>query len=429
MSVADIEKIMESTGLSQKEIEKMIEEKKKGFKGLVSNDGALALILKELGIKETIKETEIIEEKEINIADITFGMKNITVIGRIRQINKTYPIRRNDGSDGYVNSFILSDSSGDIKVILWNEQVKILENEGFEVNSIIKLRDVYIKKDRNEKKEINLGESSEFIISPEGVNYRKYPKIKEELIKLKDIELVNHYISIEAKILCKFPKKEFTRNNGEKGEILSVIVMDSTTSIKVNFWDNLVSEFDNYKEKDTVLITNLLTRSNEYSKSIELNSSKATKITKITMEIKIESSIFKITELKLGISSFKGIITHIFEKKEVNLKSGDTSENQSFIISDDSGLIKLTLWNKDIKKYEKLLENGNSVLVKNGLVKYNGFTNLNEVVLIDDSKVQKTELEITNPITYDLLPTQLNEDKYKVSDIYSIDESNGLFIG
>lgn len=41
----NIEKIMEITGLSQKEIKKMIEEKKKGFKGLVSEDGALALTL------------------------------------------------------------------------------------------------------------------------------------------------------------------------------------------------------------------------------------------------------------------------------------------------------------------------------------------------------------------------------------------------
>ena len=36
MSSANIKKIMETTGLSQKEIEKMIDEKKKGFKGLVS---------------------------------------------------------------------------------------------------------------------------------------------------------------------------------------------------------------------------------------------------------------------------------------------------------------------------------------------------------------------------------------------------------
>jgi len=47
---AYINKIIRDTGLSKKEIQTLVEEKKEELKGLISEEGALFVIAKELGV-------------------------------------------------------------------------------------------------------------------------------------------------------------------------------------------------------------------------------------------------------------------------------------------------------------------------------------------------------------------------------------------
>ena len=85
---AYISKIIEDTGLTRNEIKTMVEEKKNELKGLISEEGALFIIAKELGVDVKDENKDLLKDIDINIADITPNMKNITLIGRIKQINK-----------------------------------------------------------------------------------------------------------------------------------------------------------------------------------------------------------------------------------------------------------------------------------------------------------------------------------------------------
>ncbi|MCK4237783.1 MAG: DUF2240 family protein, partial [Candidatus Lokiarchaeota archaeon] len=46
-----INKIIQKTGLSKKDIQKRMEEKKLALKGLISDEGALFIVAKELGVE------------------------------------------------------------------------------------------------------------------------------------------------------------------------------------------------------------------------------------------------------------------------------------------------------------------------------------------------------------------------------------------
>jgi len=422
LNLVNIKKVIERTGLTKKEIEKKVKETQKEFKGLLSEDGALFVMLKELGIKEEQEKEGEMKYDYVSVSDIVFDLKNINIIGRIKHIDRVYSFNRNDGSIGHVRSFILRDDTGDIKVVLWNEQVNIVENENFVVNTLVRLKDVYVKQDKYQKNEIHsLGKSYEIDFFPKDVNYRKFPKIKEEKILLKDVSLECQSISVEGKIMQKLLKKEFVKKTGEKGKLLAIILVDSTTSMKVNFWDGLVDQAEILQENDVLLVTDLSSKFNSYSNTIELNSSMNSKITKITKSIEVNSMIMKINELKTGISSCKGVVTHNLEKKDIELKSGEKSRNYSVVISDDTGTINLNLWNNDIEKYEKLLEKGNSVILKNVLVKYNHFFEKNEITMVEDSLIEVVDnLQIENLVEYDFF--QVNDSKYSFSEIQLIDK-------
>jgi replication factor A1 len=80
----------------------------------------------------------------------------------------------------------------------------------------------------------------------------------------------------------------------------------------------------------------------------------------------MRESIMKISELKEGMRrvSLTATVTEISEPREVVTKFGN-SRVATAIISDDSGKMKLTLWNENI---EKVSENS-TVQIENGYVK------------------------------------------------------------
>jgi len=72
-----INKIIEGTGLTRKEIQDLVEDKKNELKGLISDEGALFIIAKELGVDVKSENKDFLKDIEIKISDITHNMKNI----------------------------------------------------------------------------------------------------------------------------------------------------------------------------------------------------------------------------------------------------------------------------------------------------------------------------------------------------------------
>jgi replication factor A1 len=84
----------------------------------------------------------------------------------------------------------------------------------------------------------------------------------------------------------------------------------------------------------------------------------------------------KITDLKPGMRgvSAEGKIESITEPRTVNLRTGGTAQVADAIISDDTGQIKLSLWDDQIN----LVKQGDSVSIENGYTQaFRGENSLN----------------------------------------------------
>jgi replication factor A1 len=397
---AYISKIIEDTGLTRNDIKTMVEEKKNELKGLISEEGALFIIAKELGVDVKDENKDFLKDIDINIADITPNMKNITLIGRIKQINKTFSFNKKDGGVGKVGSFILHDNTGQIRMVLWDDHTNILEQSEFERNELVKILNGYAKKGKNEDTEVHIGRLGRLILSPEDVDYKKYPKIKDVFIPIKDINLSLSSVSIEGKIIQIFPTKEFTKKNGEIGKVGSLTVVDSTGSTKVTFWNEDTEKINGLKTGDIISITDLNPRlSTLDSKSIDLFCTRYSNVAKKDKKIKIEGDFTEnIKELqeKQGIVSFQGIISSVDNLKKVTMKTGEDIYLLGFVISDKSDWIRVTIWREKAEEYSKKLTLGKGILAKNVLVKYSNFSSRNEISLISDSKLEFIDLDIKN---------------------------------
>ncbi len=395
-----INKIIEGTGLTRKEIQNLVEDKKDELKGLISDEGALFIIAKELGVDVKNENKDLLKDIDINISDITQNMKNIMLFGRIKEIYNVNSFKKNDGSKGYVGSFLLHDKSGDIRVILWDEQINIFNEDHFENNELVKIVNGNAKKGKYGGIEIHVGNFGKVILSPDDIDYKKYPKIKYQLTNIGNINLNIKSILIEGKVIQLSQIREFTRKDGEIGKVRSLTLLDSTGTIRATFWNENTEKLSGIEIGDTISITNLNPKiSTLDSKTIELNSNRSSTIEKKSKNLNIEGIFIeniKLLQNNKGLASFKGIITSIDNLKTVSLKSGESLPLLGIIVSDNTDGIRVTLWNQKAEQYSEVLSVGQGLILKNILVKHSTFSNRNEISIIDESVLELIDLEIEN---------------------------------
>ncbi|MHA1105839.1 MAG: OB-fold nucleic acid binding domain-containing protein, partial [Promethearchaeota archaeon] len=342
-----INKIMDETGLSRKDIQDLVNEKKIELKGLITDDGALLLIAKELKV-EIKKENKDFNDIDVKISDVSLGMKNIILIGRIKDVNKIFNFTRNDGSEGFVGSFSIQDESGEIRVVLWDEDTRILTNENFVINEVVKIINGYTKEGRYQDLEIHVNRFGKIILSPEDIDYNKIPKIKHSFTKIGDITPNFKSYSIKGQVVRYSPTKEFVRSDGNIGKVGFINIMDSTGIVRIVFWNEDVDNIQGIKEGDNISITQLTPRESKLNpKTIELVASSNTILKKtkgnVQYKARVVKNIKKLQELE-NLVSFKGVITSIRDMRKVTLKSGEDVSVIDFEVSDNTGSIRVTAW-------------------------------------------------------------------------------------
>ena len=284
------QKLMEK-GLSEKEIEQQVRKKAQQYGGFMSKQGILFIIAKEYGIKlyspdidlEIYKEVEEgidYNEFTIPIEDIQEGMRNVVSLGKIINIFQIREFVRKDGTLGKLGSFIISDISGTIKVVLWDEKIVLMNNEYFKKGEIIRIIGGYSKKGNDDSLEVHIGRKGLIQVSPNDIN----PQIRKQLesinfpaenyINLKESISVNGFVDFVEQINGVIQIEEFREINKkgrDKTFLLKLVVKDELASNRVVIWGmHAIECLKIIKEGNRVHITNLRVKKNSFTNEKEL---------------------------------------------------------------------------------------------------------------------------------------------------------------
>ncbi|MBY8981703.1 MAG: DUF2240 family protein [Candidatus Lokiarchaeota archaeon] len=395
-----IRKIIEETGLHKDEIENLVKGKKEELKGLISDEGALFIIAKELGVDVKDQNSDFMEDIEINISDITSNMKNIILVGRIKDISRINTFKKKDGNTGKVGSFLLNDKTGDIRVVLWDDNTEILENDNFKIDELVKLVNGYAKEGKYGI-EVHIGNLGKVVLSPNDVDYKKYPKIvSKEDIPINEINLSQRLVSVQGKVMQKSKLNEFEKKDGSLGKVCSIFLTDPTNSIRITFWDDKTDLLQDIETGNVIKITNLNPKQSTLDPNqIELSTSFNSGITKEQKELNIKEEVvkkIKFLQEKNNIVSFKGIISSIDDLRKITLRSGEEVSLLSLILSDDTDGIRVTIWKENAEKYSEILKMGQGVVLKNVLSKYSNFSKRKEISFLKSSELELKDLVIKN---------------------------------
>ncbi len=169
-----IKRVKDGTGLSEEEIELKVKEKLTKLSDLITKEGAAHIVAHELGIKIFEPVGKLTIDKFIP------GMNSVNLLCKVVKI---FGIRefKTDKRQGKVANILVGDETGIIKLVLWDTNlIKLLEDNTVKLDSILKIKNGYIK-ENNGFKEFHLGNRSQIIVNPENetVNLKPFNDFQE----------------------------------------------------------------------------------------------------------------------------------------------------------------------------------------------------------------------------------------------------------
>jgi len=147
--VAELEN---KTNLKKDNILNLVDKKYLEMKDLITKEGAIYLVARELGV-DLPENTR----GRSPIKNITPGMRNVNVIGRIFRISRIKEFIKSNGIAGRVSNIFIGDNTGFIRIPLWDEQVKLLEENIISLDDIIQVNNGLARENTFGDVEISLG--------------------------------------------------------------------------------------------------------------------------------------------------------------------------------------------------------------------------------------------------------------------------------
>jgi replication factor A1 len=194
-----------------------------------------------------------IAERIDAIGKLTAGLPSVNVVCRVSSYFPKTEFQRSDGTKGSRASFMGEDESGTIRVVLWSPLAEVELNEG----DIVKIENGYTREGLNGVVELQAGSKSRIVKTDAKLKLKPLTEKREGSVKVSEIKPDMKSITLEARVMQVYQPREYS-----KGMMASLILGDSTGTIRVVLWDEKAKVASELKEGDSVRLKNAYSRAN-----------------------------------------------------------------------------------------------------------------------------------------------------------------------
>ncbi len=347
------------------------------------------------------------------IAEVEPGRQGFSVIARVMSISNPKIFTSRKGEDGKLANMQIADNTGEVRLVLWTENIKHLKH--ISEGDIVEISDVDCKDGFRGGKEFSLRPRSLLrTIDETSENYpeniAEFPVYEENIISIADI-VPDEKVSIIGRLI-RVPTPHSYESNGKKGKVTSLEIQDKTGKIAYTLWNKDVKLIDSLDLKEGDIVKILNEQSRERNGEISLSHWDG-RILKIEGDYDIpeyEENIIKIGGAQeINDVTLIGIVTKIQDTIQFDRQDGTKGFVKSIEITDETGSIRVTLWGEDTKlKVSK----GDILKVMGGNIEYDDYATSGYRVNTN----WNTELRV-NPEENEDLAESLNEIASKLGPI------------
>ncbi|MCW4034030.1 MAG: OB-fold nucleic acid binding domain-containing protein [Candidatus Bathyarchaeota archaeon] len=241
--------------LNRQQVMEMIQKKKSEVPNFLTDETAARITASELGVKNVNKTHRF----KIQIKDIFSGLNDVTVSGKVVSVYPPKTFKRKDWTEGKLASVIVSDQTGTLRVVLWDNKVDWVEQGRIQRDQTIRFSHGYVREGLDGNPEIHLGDKGRIKI------------LDEQTKKLADITKVGGPITVEGTVATTPQFREVTTAKNEKVFVASFHLSDSSTKIRVSVWRNLAEEVKDLAVGTRLKMKNVYAKKG-YENGLELSS-------------------------------------------------------------------------------------------------------------------------------------------------------------
>jgi replication factor A1 len=311
-----------TTTISKEEFAARVRQKVEDMSGLCDEKTAALLVAHELGIDTVVQ-----------IAQIDAQTGTVAFVGKLMRVSPTREFSR-DGDVGYVANLVVSDATGSIRVVLWNDLAQHVEE--LQIGQTLKIAGVV--RDGGYGLEVNARE----IEVDESVAKTEIepPKGTEGIANL--IAGLNG-VDVRGVILELQPVRTFSKRDGSVGKVTNVMLGDETGRVRVTLWDDLAENVVDFVSGDVLDIKNGYTR--ERYGRLEVHVGNRGSLQKGTGRIEFAEKFIPIRDVQVEIPcTVAGIIEEVGALREFTRGNGSVGKVRNIVVSDDTGEIRVALW-------------------------------------------------------------------------------------
>ncbi len=330
---------------TKEQVLQMVEKRKDGSHGLLSDVGAISLVAQQLLVQQDAFEG--LSDQKINTAHA--GLNDVTISGEVIDVSELREFPRQDGTTGKILRVQLSDQSGQMGCALWDVHAEQLVEQGVKVGARLRLEHGYTKHGRGGEIEFHLGNKGKFRL----FDAYTTPATRSgaELPWATIAELVQTPGSVARKVRVRLRKLQGQRTTNGPA---TALVEDSTGLVMVKFWDDKVEESAKIGEGKTVIVAN--PTSAERNGIVYVNLGRNSVLTEDANSQSIESERSGIAQLKPGPSLhiLAGRIVERSEPQEIETREGRRVKVANIRLADETGQMRVSLWDEHAKRAESL---------------------------------------------------------------------------
>ena len=302
---------------------------------------------------------DVSEQKDVSIMGIVSRLQDIKLF-----------TRKTDNSEGKLRNFDVRDTTGEIRVTLWGDDTSIPLNKG----DIVKIIGGEVRFDEYTQIQysMNTNFNTQITLNPQNLPMEVLDELGELRNELGPVQIGQIYeydddgieIDIIGRILSLEDIREFQRDDGNVGTVRSATIADESGKVRLSFW-NEKAEGD-YEVGEAYRIENARTRLGMYS--VDLNIGGNSRIIRLSEEEASAMFIPELATLEKALYDYKkieeldedeedtiiiGRVIEVNDVREFDRDNGDTGFVRNIEIADDTGSIRVVLWDNDAKnEYE-----------------------------------------------------------------------------
>ena len=324
--------------IGRDELLTMVERKKEESHGLLSDEGAIRLLAQQLSVAPPVNS----DLKDQRISSVHAGLNDSTITGEVISVGDVHEFQRSDQTRGRVLRMRVGDASGQITGVFWDSLADTVAREALTPGSRVRLLHGYTKFGRAGEIEFHLGSRANIQILGRASSQGFAPSASSSVAG-----------KLGSSGLLRVRLLKLQKSQSEQGPTWALCSNEAGLMI-AKFWDNQAQSVLELGEGSLVAIENHWVTERNGLAYVNVGAKASVKKESTDFVPDIPLATIKSLQPGPALWSIKGKVLERGDVREIETKEGRRTRVSNIDLEDDTGKIRVSLWDTHAQKTESL---------------------------------------------------------------------------